>query len=129
MCAFDAFPSVCNGFRLVFRLSGTGLPAERRAELRSLVLRRKAERRALEVLRSLDSVKELGGQITSLLGATTMLSAGAEAGMCERFWLKRVVQDHCPTRNCTSLVSLLRLIRTLPEAWRVLNLRSNLSSV
>ena len=61
-----------------------------------MVLRRKAERRALKVLRGLDEAKELGGQIDSLLGATTMLSAGAEAGMCERFWLRRVVQDHLP---------------------------------
>jgi hypothetical protein len=69
-----------------------------------LVLRRKAERRALKVLRGLDEAKELGGQVDSLLGATTMLSAGAEAGMCERFWLRRVVQDHLPQSKTSGVL-------------------------
>ena len=67
-CALDApRHRICNGFGLFFHLEGTGPSAGRRAKLRSVVLRRKADRRALKVLRSLDEVKELGGQMWSTL--------------------------------------------------------------
>ena len=69
-----------------------------------MVARRKAERKALEVLRELDVQQGLGGSVDCLLGATTMLSAGAEAGMCERYWLRQVVEKHLPQSQASTTI-------------------------